>query len=76
MAQNFPALRAGISPETELKAQIFPALRAGALQMVQKGPHTRFTTRFPHTYSICLYSPVLQAGRVRGGQSYQKNGRT
>ena len=35
------------------KAQIFPALRAG-----------RLTTRFPHTYSICLYSPVLQPGAL------------
>ena len=35
------------------KAQIFPALRAGKL-----------TTRFPHTYYICLYSPVLQPGSI------------
>ena len=33
------------------KAQNFPALRAG-----------RPTTRFPRTYSICLYSPVFQPG--------------
>ena len=32
--------------------------------MVQKGPNfpIRLTTGFPHTYSICLYSPVLQPG--------------
>ena len=37
------------------KAQNFPALRAG-----------RPTTRFPHTYYICLYSPVFQPGPFMG----------
>ena len=35
--QNFPALRAGISPKTEQKARNLPALCAGTLQIYAPG---------------------------------------
>ena len=53
MPQNFPALRVGISPETEGKGPKVLALRAG-----------RPTTRFPHTYQICVYSHFFPPGGV------------
>ena len=65
--QNFPALRAGIPPETEYKAPNFPALRAGTLQMVRKGPKFSGATRrethhqiSPHILNMCL-QPCLPA---------------
>ena len=47
-----PPLRPHIEgPLQPKRPQFFPALRAG-----------KPTTRFPQTYQICVYSPVLQPG--------------